>query len=166
MPALEAAATLPRYPTPAWADFAWIRELWDGPIVAKGILTAESARCAVDAGASAIVVSNHGGNVLDGTPPSIEVLAEIVDAVGSETEVLLDSGIRRGSDIAKALAIGARAVLVGRAYVWALAAAGEPGVARLLEILRTDLDRTLALLGCARISDLDPSYIRLPASGS
>ena len=162
----EAAASLPRYPTPAWDDFAWIRDLWSGPIVAKGILTAESARCAVGAGADAIVVSNHGGNVLDGTPPSIDVLAEIVDAVGSETEVLLDSGIRRGSDIAKALALGARAVLVGRAYLWALAAAGEPGIARLLELLRTDLDRTLALLGCSRIGELDPSYVRLSGARS
>jgi isopentenyl diphosphate isomerase/L-lactate dehydrogenase-like FMN-dependent dehydrogenase len=133
--------------TPAWDDIPWIRERWEGPLVIKGILTADDARRAVDAGADAIVVSNHGGNVLDGSVPTLRVLPEIVEAVGDEIEVLLDSGVRRGVDVVKALALGARAVLLGRAYVYALLAAGEPGVGHMLELFRQQIDEALAFLG-------------------
>jgi L-lactate dehydrogenase (cytochrome) len=147
-----------------WADLAWIREHWRGPIVVKGVLTADDARRAVDQGAAAISVSNHGGRQLDCVQSSLRALPEIVSAVQGQTEILMDGGIRRGTDIAKALALGARAVLCGRAYAYGLAAAGEAGVNRAIEILRTDLDRTLRLLGCASVSDLDRSYVNLPKS--
>jgi isopentenyl diphosphate isomerase/L-lactate dehydrogenase-like FMN-dependent dehydrogenase len=147
---------------PTWDDMAWIRERFGGPIVVKGILTPEDARRAVDCGAAAIVVSNHGGNALDGTPATLRVLPEIAAAVGDDTEVLVDGGIRRGSDVVRALALGARAVLVGRAYVWALAAAGEAGVRRVLELFRDDVARTLGLLGCPSVSQLDRSYVDAP----
>src|SRR5579859_2127383 len=143
----------------SWADFPWIRQLWNGPIVVKGILIADDARRAVDEGASAVVVSNHGGRQLDEVYPTIRALPEVVAAVGKQTEVLMDGGIRRGSDIVKALCLGARAVLVGRAYAYGLAAAGEAGVARAVEILHDDLERTLRLLGCPSIAALDRSYI-------
>ncbi len=142
-----------------WADLQWIREAWKGPIVIKGIHTAEDARRAVDEGASAIVVSNHGGRQLDGVRASIQVLPEVVAAVGDQTEVLLDGGIRRGSDIAKALCLGARAVLVGRAYAYGLGAAGGPGVARAIEILRGDVARTMKLLGCGSVAELNRSFL-------
>jgi pre-mycofactocin synthase len=150
--------------TPAWEDIPWIRELWDGPLVIKGVLTAEDARRAVDVGADAIVVSNHGGNVLDGSVPTLPVLPEIVEAVGDEIEVLLDSGVRRGVDVVKALALGAKAVLLGRAYVYALLAAGEPGVRHMLELFRQQIDEALAFLGAESIADLDSSYLELPPS--
>ncbi len=146
----------------SWNDLRWIRECWSGPIVIKGVLIADDARRAVDEGASALVVSNHGGRQLDSVSPTIRALPEIVSAVGHQTEVLMDGGIRRGSDIVKALCLGARAVLVGRAYAYGLAAAGHPGVARAIEILRSDVERTLRLLGCQSISDLDASYIAYP----
>ena len=146
-----------------WQDLRWIREAWTGPIVVKGIHTGEDARRAVDEGASAIVVSNHGGRQLDGVAPSLRVLPEVVAAVGGRTEVLVDGGIRRGSDVAKALSLGARAVLIGRAYAYGVAAGGEAGVSRALEILRSDLVRTLKLLGCASVSELDRSYVDVPA---
>jgi isopentenyl diphosphate isomerase/L-lactate dehydrogenase-like FMN-dependent dehydrogenase len=146
-----------------WADLKWIREIWKGPILIKGILTAEDGRRAVDAGAEGVIVSNHGGRQLDGVFPSLRALPEVVAAVGSKTTVLMDGGIRRGSDIVKALILGAQAVLVGRAYAWGLGAAGGAGVARAIEILTADLHRTLRLLGCASLSDLDPSMIELPA---
>jgi isopentenyl diphosphate isomerase/L-lactate dehydrogenase-like FMN-dependent dehydrogenase len=149
-----------------WADFAWIREHWRGPIVVKGVLTADDARRAVDQGAAAISVSNHGGRQLDCVQSSLRALPEIVSAVHGQTEILMDGGIRRGTDIAKALALGARAVLCGRAYAYGLAAAGEAGVNRAIEILRTDLDRTLRLLGCASVTDLDRSYVNIPKSWS
>ncbi|HEV8297008.1 MAG TPA: alpha-hydroxy acid oxidase [Acidimicrobiales bacterium] len=161
--AAEASKSM-RRAAPTWADFDWIRRRWHGPLVIKGILRAEDARLAVDVGADAIVVSNHGGNALDGTPSALRVLPEIVGAVGDDIEVLVDGGVRRGADVAKAVALGARAVLIGRAYIWGLAAAGEPGVARVLEILRDGLERTLALLGCPSVSALDRSYIEVPAS--
>ena len=145
-----------------WADLEWIRDLWQGPLVIKGVHTAEDAVRAVDAGADAIVVSNHGGRQLDGVPASLRSLPEVVDAVGGRLEVLMDGGIRRGSDIVKALCLGARAVLVGRAYAYGLAAAGGPGVARAIEILRADVVRTLKLLGCPSIAALDASYISAP----
>jgi L-lactate dehydrogenase (cytochrome) len=149
--------------TVTWADIGWIRDVWKGPIVIKGVHTAEDARRSMDVGAAAIVVSNHGGRQLDGVRATLRTLPEVVEAVGSQTEVLLDGGVRRGSDIAKALALGARAVLIGRAYAYGLGAAGGPGVARAIEILRTDLIRTLKLLGCASTAELDRSYVDVPA---
>jgi len=146
----------------SWSDFAWIRDLWKGPIMVKGVHTADDARRAVDVGASALIVSNHGGRQLDGVAPSLRVLPEVVAAVGDRIEVLVDGGIRRGSDIVKAMCLGARAVLVGRAYAYGLAAAGEAGVQRAIDILRTDLVRTLKLLGCKSVSELDRSYIDVP----
>ncbi len=145
--------------TVTWKDLQWIREIWKGPIVIKGVHTAEDARRAVDEGADAIVVSNHGGRQLDSVAATIRVLPEVVAAVGSRTEVLLDSGIRRGGDVAKALCLGARAVLVGRAYAYGLAAAGGPGVARAIEILKADLARTMKLLGVQSVAELDRSYV-------
>ena len=145
-----------------WEDLEWIREAWTGPIVIKGIHTAEDARRAVDEGADALVVSNHGGRQLDRVAPSLQMLPEVVAAVGDRIEVLFDGGIRRGSDIIKALCLGARAVLVGRAYAYGLGGAGEAGVARAIEILRADLVRTLKLLGCASVGELARSYIDVP----
>jgi L-lactate dehydrogenase (cytochrome) len=130
--------------------------------VIKGIHTADDARRAVDEGAKALVVSNHGGRQLDRVAPSLQILPEIVASVGDRIEVLLDGGVRRGGDILKALCLGARAVMVGRAYAYGLGAAGEAGVARAIEILQTDLIRTLKLLGCASIADLDQSYVDVP----
>src|SRR5271156_866522 len=147
-----------------WNDLRWIRDAWCGPIVIKGVLTAEDARRSVDEGAASIVVSNHGGRQLDGVPASLRVLPEIVAAVNGQAEVLMDSGIRRGADVIKALCMGARAVLCGRAYAYGLAAAGERGVARALEILRDDMERTLRLLGCASVSELNGSHIEVPKS--
>jgi len=147
----------------SWADLKWIREIWKGPIVIKGILTAEDAERAVDEGVSAVIVSNHGGRQLDGVFPALRALPEVVAAVRGRIEVLVDGGIRRGGDIVKALILGARAVLVGRAYAWGLGAAGGAGVIRAIEILTADLNRTLRLLGVASLSELDPSMIELPA---
>src|SRR6478752_6349763 len=144
--ALEASMT-------SWEDFAWIRAAWGGPIVAKGVHTADDARRAIDAGAAAVVVSNHGGRQLDGVAPTLRVLPEVVAAVNGQAEVLFDSGIRRGSDVVKALALGARAVLIGRAYAYGLGAAGGAGVTRAIDILRADVVRTMKLLGCASVRD-------------
>ena len=146
-----------------WEDLKWIRQAWNRPIVIKGIHTAEDARRAVDIGADALVVSNHGGRQLDGVAPTLRVLPEVVSAVGDRIEVLLDGGVRRGGDIVKALCLGARAVLVGRAYAYGLGAAGGAGVARAIDILRADLVRTLKLLGCASVAELDRSYVDVPA---
>jgi L-lactate dehydrogenase (cytochrome) len=143
----------------SWADFKWIHDVWQGPIVVKGVHTADDGRRASDEGAKAIVVSNHGGRQLDGVAATIRVLPEVVAAVGDQVEVLMDGGIRRGSDIVKAMCLGARAVLVGRAYTYGLAAAGEEGVARAIDILRADLVRTMALLGCPSLDALDRSYV-------
>jgi L-lactate dehydrogenase (cytochrome) len=145
-----------------WEDLRWIRQAWNRPIVIKGIHTAEDARRAADIGADAVVVSNHGGRQLDGVAPTLRVLPEIVSAVGDRIEVLLDGGVRRGSDIVKALCLGARAVMAGRAYAYGLAAAGGAGVARAIEILHSDLVRTLKLLGCASVGELDRSYVDVP----
>jgi len=147
-----------------WADLRWIRELWRGPIVVKGVLTGDDARRAADEGAAAISVSNHGGRQLDGLPASLWALPEVVEAVKDRTEILMDGGIRRGTDIVKAICLGARAVLCGRAYAYGLAAGGEAGVSRAIEILRTDLVRTLHLLGCPSIAQLDRSYVNVPRS--
>jgi isopentenyl diphosphate isomerase/L-lactate dehydrogenase-like FMN-dependent dehydrogenase len=143
----------------SWEDMRWIRELWPGPIVAKGVLTGDDARRAVDEGAAAVVVSNHGGRQLDCVSATLDALPEVVEAVGGQIEVLMDGGVRRGSDIAKAVCLGARAVLIGRAYGYGLAAAGEAGVTRAIEILKDDLNLTLTLLGCPSIDQLDESYL-------
>ena len=147
-----------------WADLQWIRELWQGPLIVKGVLTGDDARRAIDEGVAAISVSNHGGRQLDCVPASLRALPEVVAAVSGQVEVWMDGGIRRGTDIVKAICLGARAVLCGRAYAYGLAAAGEAGVARAIEILRTDLDRTLRLLGCPSIAALDRSYVNVAKS--
>ena len=147
----------------SWSDFKWIREAWGGPVVVKGVHTADDARRAVGEGAEAIIVSNHGARQLDGVAPTIRVLPEVVAAVAGQTDILLDGGIRRGSDIVKALCMGAQGVLIGRAYAYGLGAAGQAGVARAIEILRTDVIRTMKLLGCASIADLDASFVDVPA---
>jgi L-lactate dehydrogenase (cytochrome) len=145
--------------TVTWQDLVWIREIWKGPIVIKGVHTGEDARRALDEGASAIVVSNHGGRQLDGVRATVQVLPEVIEAVGGRVEVLLDSGVRRGGDVVKALCLGARAVLVGRAYAYGLGAAGGPGVSRAVDILRTDMTRTMKLLGCRSLGELNRSYV-------
>ena len=155
--ALESAAV-------QWKDLGWIRELWRGPIVVKGVHGREDAERALAAGADALIVSNHGGRQLDGVAPTLRVLPEVLDAVGGRAEVLVDGGIRRGSDIAKAVALGARAVLLGRAYAYGLGANGEQGVTRAIEILTTELRRTMKLLGCATVQELDRRRIDVPAS--
>jgi len=142
-----------------WEDLRWIREIWTGPIVVKGVLTAEDAKRAVDEGVAAISVSNHGGRQLDCVAASLRALPEVVAAVNGQLEVYMDGGVRRGSDIVKAICLGARAVLIGRAYAYGLAAAGEAGVARAIQILHDDFERTLRLLGCPCVEGLNPSYL-------
>jgi len=144
-----------------WEDFRWMRAAWQGPFVVKGVHTGDDALRAMDAGADAVVVSNHGGRQLDGVAASLRALPEVLDAVNGRIEVLMDGGIRRGADIVKAICLGAKAVLVGRAYAWALGAAGGPGVARAIAILRADVIRTMRLLGCPSIGELDRSYIEV-----
>jgi isopentenyl diphosphate isomerase/L-lactate dehydrogenase-like FMN-dependent dehydrogenase len=158
MPLIDVGAAL-ALSTIDWSDLRWIRDAWRGPIVIKGVLTGEDARRAVDEGAAAVVVSNHGGRQLDCVQATLRALPEVLAAVNGQIEVLVDGGIRRGGDIVKALCLGARAVLCGRAYAYGLAAAGEAGVARALQILRADLERTLRLLGCPSVSQLDRSFI-------
>jgi len=148
----------------SWDDLRWVRKVWPGPIIVKGLLTGDDARRAVDEGVAAVIVSNHGGRQLDSVYPTIRALPEIVAAVNGRTEVLMDGGIRRGGDIVKAICLGARAVLIGRAYAYGMAVAGYPGVVRALEILRADVDRTLRLLGCPSIAALDASYVDFPQS--
>lgn len=149
-------------PPPTWDDVAWLRKQWDGPFVIKGVSHPDDARRAVDAGATAISVSNHGGNDLDGTPAAIRSLPLVADAVGGEIEVLLDGGVRRGSDVVKAVALGARVVLIGRAYLWGLAANGEAGVANVLEVLRQGIDAALLGLGRASVHELVPADVIVP----
>jgi len=148
---------------PAWADIAWLRSRWDGPFLVKGVMRPDDARRAVDAGATAISVSNHGGNNLDGTPASIRALPAVVAAVGGQAEVLLDGGIRRGGDVVKALALGARAVMIGRACLWGLAAAGPSGVRNVFDILRGGIDSALLALGRPSVRDLTPADVIVPA---
>ncbi len=145
-----------------WEDIRWLKGIWTGPIVVKGVLTGDDARRALDEGAAGIIVSNHGGRQLDGAPATLRVLPEVVAAVNGQAEVLMDGGVRRGSDIVKAICLGARAVLLGRAYAFGLAAAGKPGVTCALKILREDVERTLRLLGCPSVSALDSSYLNIP----
>jgi isopentenyl diphosphate isomerase/L-lactate dehydrogenase-like FMN-dependent dehydrogenase len=161
MPLVDVATALENAAV-TWGDLRWLRQTWPGPIVIKGVHTAEDARRAVDEGAAAVIVSNHGGRQLDGVAATLRVLPEVVSAVGSQAEVLMDGGVRRGSDIVKALCLGARAVLIGRGYAYGLAAAGEPGVVRALDILRAGVLRTLKLLGCPSVTELDSSYVNVP----
>jgi pre-mycofactocin synthase len=151
-------------PPPSWEDVAWMREQWGGPFLLKGIARVDDAKRAVDAGATAISVSNHGGNNLDGTPAPIRALPAVAAAVGDQVEVLLDGGIRRGSDVVKALALGARAVLIGRAYLWGLAANGQPGVENVLDVMRGGIDSALLGLGHSSIHELSPEDVLIPPS--
>jgi L-lactate dehydrogenase (cytochrome) len=147
-------------PSLTWADLAWFRSLWSGPLLLKGVMTVADARKAVEHGVDGLVVSNHGGRQLDGGRASVEALPDIVDAVGSRVEVLLDGGVRRGADVVRALALGARAVMVGRPYLYGLASGGADGVRRVLDILHGEVDHALALTGVPRIGDLDKSVVR------
>jgi L-lactate dehydrogenase (cytochrome) len=146
--------------TVTWEDAAWMAREWGGPFLVKGILTADDARRAVGAGATAVAVSNHGGRQLDATPAPVAVLEEVVNAVGDRAEVILDGGVRRGVHVLKALALGARACMIGRAYLYGLGAGGEPGVTRALDILRTEVERDMALLGVRSLSEIGTSHIR------
>ncbi len=146
----------------AWSDVDWLRSVWDGPVLVKGIQTVDDARIAADVGLEAIVLSNHGGRQLDGAPATFPLVAPVADAVGGRTEIICDGGIRRGSDIVKALAAGASACMAGRAYLYALGAAGERGVDRLLTWWADDISRTMALLGAGSIDDLDRDLLDLP----
>ncbi len=150
-------------PLPTWEDVAWLREQWGGPFMLKGVMRVDDAKRAVDAGCTAISVSNHGGNNLDGTPAPIRALPAIADAVGDQVEITLDGGIRRGSDVVKALALGARAVLIGRAYLWGLSAGGQAGVENVLDILRGGVDSAVLGLGHTSVHDLSPSDVVMPA---
>ncbi|MDQ1006201.1 heme/flavin dehydrogenase (mycofactocin system) [Streptomyces sp. V4I23] len=149
-------------PPPSWDDVRWLREQWDGPFLLKGVCRVDDARRAVDAGVSAISVSNHGGNNLDGTPAPIRALPAVADAVGGQIEVLLDSGVRRGSDVVKALALGAKAVMIGRAYLWGLAAGGQTGVENVLDILRGGIDSALLGLGRSSVHELTRDDVVIP----
>ncbi|KXF55017.1 alpha-hydroxy-acid oxidizing enzyme [Rhodococcus sp. SC4] len=149
-------------PLPTWDDIAWLREQWGGPFMLKGVMRVDDAKRAVDAGVTAISVSNHGGNNLDGTPAPIRALPAIAEAVGDQVEVLLDGGIRRGSDVVKAVALGAKAVMIGRAYLWGLSANGQAGVENVLDVLRGGIDSALLGLGHSSIHDLTPSDVVIP----
>jgi L-lactate dehydrogenase (cytochrome) len=149
-------------PTLSWKDVEWIKSLWPGKLILKGILDVEDARIAVKTGADAISVSNHGGRQLDGAPSAISALPRVVDAVGSEIEVMFDSGIRTGTDIVRALAFGARSCIVGRSYIYGLGAGGEAGVARAIEILGKELDVTMALCGVKSLKDIDERVLAEP----
>jgi L-lactate dehydrogenase (cytochrome) len=150
-------------PTVSWDDLTWFRSIWSGPLLLKGIMSAEDAKRALDHGVDGIVVSNHGGRQLDGLPAAIEVLPEIADAVASAVELILDGGVRRGTDVVKAIALGARACMIGRPYLYGLGAAGQAGVERALAILSAEIDRAQALLGLPTLADLDRSVVRAPA---
>ena len=149
-------------PLPTWADIAWLRDQWGGPFLLKGVCRVDDAKRAVDAGVTALSVSNHGGNNLDGTPAAVRMLGPIADAVGDQVEVVLDGGIRRGSDVVKALALGARAVLIGRAYLWGLAANGQTGVENVLDIMRMGIDSAMRGLGLSSIDELTPDHLVIP----
>jgi len=149
-------------PPATWADIAWLVEQWGGPLMVKGVIRVDDARAAVDSGATAISVSNHGGNNLDGTPATIRALPAIAAAVGDRVEVLLDGGVRRGGDVVKALALGARAVMMGRAYLWGLAANGQAGVENVLDVVRGGIDSALLALGKASVSELGPDDVVVP----
>jgi L-lactate dehydrogenase (cytochrome) len=163
MPLIDVSAALADSAV-EWKDFAWIRKAWTGPLIVKGVLTGDDARRSIDEGASAVVVSNHGGRQLDGVSATMRALPEVVAAVGKQAEVLMDGGIRRGADLVKALCLGARGVLIGRAYGYGLGAAGYPGVVRAMTILREDVERTMRLLGCSSIDQLDSSFVNVPGA--
>lgn len=146
-------------PALSWADLDWLRERWEGPIVVKGIQSVDDARIAADRGADAIAISNHGGRQLDGAPATLDLLPTVADAVGGSTEIICDGGVRRGSDIVKAVALGANAVMVGRPYLYGLAAAGEPGVDQVLSNFGSEMERTMALIGCTSVDELGSEYI-------
>ncbi|MGB3482534.1 MAG: pre-mycofactocin synthase MftD [Mycobacterium sp.] len=150
-------------PLPTWEDIAWLREQWGGPFMLKGVMRVDDAKRAVDAGVTAISVSNHGGNNLDGTPAPIRALPAIAEQVGDDIEIVLDGGIRRGSDVVKALALGARAVMIGRAYLWGLAAGGQTGVENVLDVLRGGVDSALLGLGLNSVQELSPENLVIPA---
>ena len=145
--------------SPTWEDVAWVRQNFDGPVLVKGVLTTEDARRALDLGCDGVVVSNHGGRQLDAAPATIDVLPEVAAAVGGKMEILVDGGVRRGSDVLKALALGAKAVLIGRPYVWGLALGGQDGVAHVLDTLRAEMQRSMQLMGCSSVQDLDHSWL-------
>jgi L-lactate dehydrogenase (cytochrome)/glycolate oxidase len=149
-------------PPPSWEDVAWLRTQWNGPFMLKGVTRIDDAKRAVDAGVSAISVSNHGGNNLDGTPATIRMLPDIARAVGDQVEVLLDGGVRRGGDVVKALALGAKAVMIGRAYLWGLAANGQAGVENVLDLMRSGIDACLLGLGHSSIAELSPEDLVIP----
>ena len=149
-------------PPPTWEDIAWLVDLWGGPLMLKGVMRVDDAKRAVDAGVSAISVSNHGGNNLDGTPASIRALPAIAASVGDQVEVLLDGGVRRGGDVVKALALGARAVMIGRAYLWGLGANGQAGVENVLDLLRSGIDACLLGLGHSSITELTRDDLVIP----
>jgi isopentenyl diphosphate isomerase/L-lactate dehydrogenase-like FMN-dependent dehydrogenase len=163
MPLVDVTAALARAVV-TWKDLEWLRKAWPGPILVKGVLTGDDARRAVAEGVAGIIVSNHGGRQLDGVSATLRALPEVVAAVGGQTEILMDGGIRRGGDIVKAICLGARAVLIGRGYAYGLAAAGHAGVARALAILREDVERTLRLLGCGSVAELNSSFVEIPDS--
>jgi L-lactate dehydrogenase (cytochrome) len=152
-------------PTLSWKDVEWIRNLWPRTLILKGIMDGTDALQAVSCGADAVVVSNHGGRQLDGAPSAISVLPEIVDAVGHKTVVLVDGGVRSGQDVFRALALGARGTLIGRAFVYGLGALGRKGVVQCLELLRNELDRTMAMCGKNEVSEIDQSAVMLPGMG-
>ena len=147
---------------PSWDDVAWLRNQWEGPFMLKGVTRIDDAKRAVDAGVSAISVSNHGGNNLDGTPATIRMLPGIARAVGDQVEVLMDGGVRRGGDVVKALALGAKAVMIGRAYLWGLGANGQAGVENVLDLMRSGIDACLLGLGHSSISELTPDDLVIP----
>jgi isopentenyl diphosphate isomerase/L-lactate dehydrogenase-like FMN-dependent dehydrogenase len=161
LPLIDVASMLARSVV-TWNDISWIRQVWRGPIVVKGVLTGDDALRALDQGAAAVVVSNHGGRQLGGVAAAIQALPEVVAAVKGRAEVLMDGGVRRGSDTVKAICMGAKAVLIGRAYAYGLAAAGQAGVNRVLQIFREDIERSLRLLGCAGVKDLESSFVTFP----
>ncbi len=144
----------------SWEDVAWIKDLWAGPLIVKGVMSDSDALRSVDCGADLVVVSNHGGRQLEGVQATIKVLPEVVKAVGSKVEVLVDSGVRRGSDVVKAMCLGARGVLIGRPYLYGLSCGGQDGVSRVLEILRSEMERTMILMGCRSVSDLGPDWLQ------
>ena len=151
-------------PSANWEDLQWVKELWKGPLLVKGIVTPEDALKAVDLGVDGIVVSNHGGRQLDGLPSAVRSMVDIVDAVGNRTDIILDGGIRRGADVVKAISLGAKAVMTGRSWIWGLAAAGQTGVERVHEIFAQEIDQTLALLGRTRLDEIDESAVNMPES--
>ncbi len=153
-------------PNLSWDDVAWFRSIWDGPLIVKGIQSVADAVLAADHGVEAIALSNHGGRQLDSAPAPIDLVGPVVEAVGERTEVICDGGVRRGSDIVKAVALGAKACMVGRAYLYALGAAGERGVDHVLTQLRTDVVRTMALCGAAAVADLGPELVVAPSGVS